>query len=69
MIVFALLDKRRLPLAGLPQYVQDVGMIRELNERHLHMAPQALAEWLVTDLERAGAIGRDGGDLVPLVRA
>jgi glyoxylase-like metal-dependent hydrolase (beta-lactamase superfamily II) len=69
MIVFALLDKRRLPLAGLPQYVQDVGMIRELNERHLHMAPQALAEWLVADLERAGAIGREGGDIVPLVRA
>jgi hypothetical protein len=44
-------------------------MIRELNERHLHMAPQALAEWLVADLERAGAVGREGGDLVPLVRA
>jgi glyoxylase-like metal-dependent hydrolase (beta-lactamase superfamily II) len=69
MIVFALLDKRRLPLAGLPQYVQDVGLIRELNERHLHMTPEALAEWLVADLGRSGAIGRDGDDIVPLVRA
>jgi glyoxylase-like metal-dependent hydrolase (beta-lactamase superfamily II) len=69
MLVFALLDKRRLPLAGLPQYVQDVSLIRELNERHLHMTPKALAEWLVADLGRSGAIGRDGGDIVPQVRA
>jgi glyoxylase-like metal-dependent hydrolase (beta-lactamase superfamily II) len=69
MIVFALLDKRRLPVARLPQYVQDVGLIVELNARHLHMTPEALAAWLVADLERAGAIGRDGDDIVPLVRA
>lgn len=69
MIVFTLLEKRRLPLAGLPQYVEEVGLIRELNARHLHLTPAALAEWLVADLERSGAIGREGGDIVPLVRA
>jgi glyoxylase-like metal-dependent hydrolase (beta-lactamase superfamily II) len=69
MIVFALLDKRRLPLTHLPQYVQDVGLIRELNARHLHLTPAALAEWLVADLSRSGAIGREGDDIVPLVRA
>ena len=69
MIVFALLDKRRLALAQLPQYVQDVGLIRELNDRHLHMTAEGLAEWLVADLGRSGAIGREGDDIVPLVRA
>jgi len=69
MLVFALLDKRRLALAQLPQYVQDVGLIRELNDRHLHLTPAGLAEWLVADLGRSGAIGRDGDDIVPLVRA
>jgi glyoxylase-like metal-dependent hydrolase (beta-lactamase superfamily II) len=69
MIVFALLDKRRLPVSGLPQYAQAVGILRELNERHLHMTPRDLAEWLVADLERAGAIGREGDDIVPRVRA
>jgi glyoxylase-like metal-dependent hydrolase (beta-lactamase superfamily II) len=69
MIVFALLDRRRLALAHLPRYVQDVGLIRELNERHLRLTPEALAEWLAADLGRSGAIGRDGDDLVPLVRA
>jgi glyoxylase-like metal-dependent hydrolase (beta-lactamase superfamily II) len=69
MIVFALLEKRRLPLARLPRYVEEVGLLRELNARHLHLAPAALSEWLVADLERSGTIGRDGDDLVPLVRA
>jgi hypothetical protein len=33
------------------------------------MTPAALAEWLVADLGRSGAIGREGDDIVPLVRA
>jgi glyoxylase-like metal-dependent hydrolase (beta-lactamase superfamily II) len=69
MIVFALLEKRRLPVAELPRYCAEVGILRELNARHLRMSPQALAEWLVADLERARAIAREGGDIVPLVRA
>jgi len=69
MIVFALLDKRRLPVARLPRYVEEVGFMRELNARHLHLTPEALAEWLVADLGRSGAIKRDGDDIVPLVRA
>jgi hypothetical protein len=31
------------------------------------MTPEAFAEWLVSELERARAIAREGGDLVPLV--
>jgi glyoxylase-like metal-dependent hydrolase (beta-lactamase superfamily II) len=69
MIVFALLEKRRLPLARLPRYVEEVGILRELNARHLHLTPEALAEWLVADLERSGAIRREGTDLVPLAGA
>ncbi len=69
MIVFALLEKRRLAVADLPRYCESVGILRELDARHLHMGPQQLAEWLVADLERARAIAREGGDIVPLVRA
>ncbi len=69
MLVFALLEKRRMPLADLPRYVAEVALLRELNERHLQLAPGTLAEWLVADLARSGAIGRDGDDIVPLVRA
>ena len=69
LLVFALLDKRSMPLAGLPAYVQSVGVCAELNARYLRMTPEALAEYLVADLEEAGAARRDNGMLVPLVAA
>jgi len=69
MVVFALLEKRRLPVVALPRYCEEVGILRELNERHLRMAPAVYAAWLVADLVRAKAIAREGDDIVPLVRA
>jgi glyoxylase-like metal-dependent hydrolase (beta-lactamase superfamily II) len=69
MIVFALLQKRRMAIAGLSRYCESVGILRHLNREFLGMSPEAMAEWLVEDLERARALQRDGGDLVPLVRA
>jgi glyoxylase-like metal-dependent hydrolase (beta-lactamase superfamily II) len=69
LLVFALLEKRRMAVADLPRYCDEVALLRELNARHLHMTPQLLAEWLVAELERARAIAREGGDVVPLVRA
>ena len=69
MIVFALLEKRRMSIADLPRYCAEVAILRELNAGHLHMSSQALAEWLVAELERAGAVRREWGDLVPLVKA
>jgi glyoxylase-like metal-dependent hydrolase (beta-lactamase superfamily II) len=69
LLVFALLEKQRMAVADLPRYCEEVGLLRELNARHLHMTPQRLAGWLVADLERARAVAREGGDIVPLVRA
>jgi glyoxylase-like metal-dependent hydrolase (beta-lactamase superfamily II) len=67
MLVFALLEKRRMPVAALPGYCAEVGILRHLNREFLGMTPGALAEWLVSELERARAIARENGDLVPLV--
>jgi glyoxylase-like metal-dependent hydrolase (beta-lactamase superfamily II) len=69
MIVFALLQKRRMAIAALPRYCETVGILRHLNREFLGMAPEAMAAWLVEDLERARAIRRENGDLVPLVAA
>ena len=69
MLTFALLEKQRLPLASLPDYVAQTGILRDINQRFLAMTPQHLAEWLVHELERVRAVKRDGGDLVPLVTA
>jgi glyoxylase-like metal-dependent hydrolase (beta-lactamase superfamily II) len=69
MLIFSLLERRRIALAELPAYLAGVGILRDINERFLHLAPQALADWLVTDLERAGALRREDGAIVPLVGA
>jgi glyoxylase-like metal-dependent hydrolase (beta-lactamase superfamily II) len=69
MLTFSLLEHRRLPLADLPAYVERVPILRDINHRYLVMAPEPFAEWLVHELERARAVKREGGDLVPLVAA
>jgi glyoxylase-like metal-dependent hydrolase (beta-lactamase superfamily II) len=69
MIVFALLQKGRMAIAELPRYCETVGILRHLNREFLGMTPEAMAAWLVEDLERARAVGRESGDLVALVRA
>ena len=69
MIVFVLLERRRMAVADLPRYVSDVALLRALNARYLGMTPEALAEWLVADLARAGAVRVEHGHLLPLVRA
>ena len=64
MLSFSLLEKRSMPLAGLPDYVARVPILAELNTRYLGMTPQGMAEWLVNELERAGAARREDGLLV-----
>jgi glyoxylase-like metal-dependent hydrolase (beta-lactamase superfamily II) len=64
MLSFALLEKRSMPLPELPGYVARVPILAELNARYLHMTPTAMAEWLVSELERAGAAGEREGRLL-----
>jgi glyoxylase-like metal-dependent hydrolase (beta-lactamase superfamily II) len=63
LLAFALLERRAMALDELPAYVERVPVYREINRRHLGMAPDALAAWLVSELERAGAARRTGGIL------
>ncbi len=62
---FALLDRRRLSLSGMPAYLERVGVYRDLNARFFHLAPSDLAEQLISELEKARAARREGGWLVP----
>jgi len=64
MLSFSLLEKRSMPLAELPAYVARVPILAELNSRYLGMKPAEVAEWLVNELERAGAARREEGLLV-----
>jgi glyoxylase-like metal-dependent hydrolase (beta-lactamase superfamily II) len=64
LFTFTLLEKRSMPLAELPAYLARVPILVEINARHLRMTPAAMADWLVRDLERAGAAERKEGSLV-----
>jgi len=64
LLTFTLLDRQRMPLAGLPAFVEQVPIFRDFNARYFGVSPADLAERLVRELERAGAARRDRGDLV-----
>lgn len=65
MVTFTLLERGSLPLATLPAYVTRVPILADINARWLKLTPQALAEYIVTDLERSGVAAREDGALVP----
>jgi glyoxylase-like metal-dependent hydrolase (beta-lactamase superfamily II) len=64
LFTFAMLEKRSMPLAELPAYVERVAILAEINRAYLKKTPAALAEWLLSDLERAGALHRREGMLL-----
>jgi glyoxylase-like metal-dependent hydrolase (beta-lactamase superfamily II) len=69
MLVFALLDKQSMPLESLPDYVRTVPILADLNARYLRMTPEALADYMLADLEKAGALRLEDGMLVPRIGA
>lgn len=65
MVVFALMDQRDIALAELPQYVERIGIMRDVNARFLKLSPAEFAQWLAGDLVRAGAVIAVDGKLKP----
>ena len=65
VLTFTLLDRERLPLAGLPAYLERIAIYRDINEACLGLRSEALAELLLTELERSGTIRRDSELIVP----
>jgi len=64
-LVFTLLDRQRLPLADMPAYVERIGIYREFNALFFQLPPAKLAELLIGELEKAGAVRRVDGWLLP----
>jgi glyoxylase-like metal-dependent hydrolase (beta-lactamase superfamily II) len=60
MLSFKLLERRRMRLADLPRYVEEVPIFRDMNAGFLRLSAGELADLLVRELERAGAVRRDG---------
>ena len=63
--MFSLLDKQRMPLAGMPAYLDRVGMYREFNALFFLTPRPGLAELLIGELVKAGAARITAGDIVP----
>jgi glyoxylase-like metal-dependent hydrolase (beta-lactamase superfamily II) len=69
MFVFALLDREAMPVDEVAAYVGRVPCYTRLSQRFLGMKPQALAEWLLPDLERTGAVAISEGLVRPTMAA
>jgi glyoxylase-like metal-dependent hydrolase (beta-lactamase superfamily II) len=69
MFVFALLDREAMPVGEVVAYVGRVPCYVKLSRRFLGLAPAALAEWLLADLERSGAIALTEGLVRPTMAA
>jgi hypothetical protein len=69
MFVFALLDRESMALADVPAYLASVPCYRQMAERFLGGEPEGMAEWLVADLERVGAVSLRDGVLRPRMSA
>lgn len=63
-VAFDLLARRRLKLDELPRLLAETPLYREADRRFLGLGAEALADWLVGELERAGLARREGGALL-----
>ena len=64
MFVFSLMDHRRLPVDGLGGYLNSVPLYEDFNRQYLNLDQTGLANFIVGDLERSGAVRRQDGFLV-----
>ena len=69
MFVFALLDREHMALTEVPAYLARIPCYRSMSERFLGEPPEALAEWLIGDLQRAGAVEVADGVVRPTAAA
>lgn len=65
MFMFALLDRNGMPAHALPGYLENTGLYAEFNRRYFGWTAQRLAEMLVGELDRAGAVEIAGGTIRP----
>jgi len=64
MFMFSLLDRQRLPLSQIPNYLAAVPLYADFNARYFQLNDVALAEMIVGELEGAGAVTKSNGYLV-----
>ncbi len=66
ILAFALLERRRLPRAELPDFLAALSFCQSVNARYLNLSNEALAQRLVRDLIRVGTLRDEQGVLLAL---
>lgn len=64
MLSFSLMIEGRMPLAGLQQFLAQRPIYGDINGRFLNLSDAELREYLIRDLERAGALKVENGWLL-----
>ena len=64
LLKYLLLDRERIPLEEVPELMRGVRVTMEANRRYLRMSVEALSDWTVGELARAGAARIEDGMLV-----
>jgi glyoxylase-like metal-dependent hydrolase (beta-lactamase superfamily II) len=67
LLTFHLLDRRSMPVADLPAYLDATAFYREVNTLCFGLSALGLADLLVTELLKVGAVQIVEGNLMPLV--
>ena len=65
IFTFYLLDRQRMPRAELPAHLERVGLYRDFNALFFRLPPAKLADLLIGELERVGAVRESDGILAP----
>ncbi len=65
LLAFNLLDRQRMPLDEVVAFVERIPVFSEFNAIYFRREPKDLAQMLVGELERAGAVRVEQGVLLP----
>ncbi len=65
LLMFTLLDRQQMSLAGMPLYLDGVGIYRDFNRQFFRLSPSELAALLIGELEKSRAVRCDGDWLRP----
>jgi glyoxylase-like metal-dependent hydrolase (beta-lactamase superfamily II) len=67
--IFNLLDRQGLPRDELETYLGGIPIFRDIGAKLLGMDISSLADWLLTELKKAGALQERGNMLLPTMAA
>jgi glyoxylase-like metal-dependent hydrolase (beta-lactamase superfamily II) len=64
LFTFTLLEKRRMPRAGIGDHFAQVALFRDVSQRFFGKEPAAVAAQVIDELLRAGVLAEEDGDIV-----